>query len=71
VERYKYTDINELFAPDYGVNLNRFDIPVDPYQAFRCDVPNLSTLLYFVVNDAFYTKALPKSHLPEGVIMVP
>jgi len=69
VERYKYTDINELFAPDYGVNLNRFDIPVDPYQAFRCDVPNMSTLLYFVVNDMFYTKALPKSHLPEGVVI--
>jgi Fe-S cluster assembly protein SufD len=26
-------------------------------------------LLYFVVNDAFYTKALPKSHLPEGVVI--
>ena len=69
VERYKYTDINELFAPDFGVNLNRFDIPVNPYDAFRCDVPNLSTSLYFVVNDMFYTKALPKSHLPEGVII--
>ena len=51
------------------MNLNRLEIPVDPYQAFRCDVPNLSTSLYFVVNDAFYTKALPKSHLPEGVII--
>ena len=69
VERYKYTDINELFAPDYGLNLNRFDIPVNPYDAFHCDVPNLSTSLYFVVNDMFYTKALPKSHLPEGVII--
>ena len=28
----------------------------------------MSTSLYFVVNDAFYNKALPKSHLPEGVI---
>ena len=54
VERYKYTDIAKLFAPDYGLNLQRLDIPVDPYQAFRCDVPNLSTSLYFVVNDAFY-----------------
>ena len=69
VERYKYTDIPKLFEPDYGVNLNRLEIPVDPYQAFRCDVPNLSTWLYFVVNDAFYSKALPKSHLPEGVII--
>ena len=69
VERYKYTDIDKLFAPDYGVNLNRLEIPVDPYQAFRCDVPNLSTSLYFVVNDTFYNKALPQVSLPEGVII--
>jgi len=69
VERYKYTDIAKLFAPDYGVNLNRLEIPVDPYEAFRCDVPNLSTSLYFVVNDTFYNKALPQAHLPEGVII--
>ena len=54
VERYKYTDMAKLFAPDYGLNLNRLQIPVDPYKSFRCDVPNLSTSLYFVVNDMFY-----------------
>ena len=69
VERYKYTDIQKLFAPDYGVNLNRLEIPVDPYAAFRCDVPNLSTSLYFVVNDMFYRDDKPKGHLPEGVIV--
>ncbi|MCR4853756.1 MAG: Fe-S cluster assembly protein SufD [Prevotella sp.] len=69
VERYKYTDMPALMAPDYGLNLKRLEIPVDPYEAFRCDVPNLSTSLYFVLNDAFYTKALPKSQLPEGVIV--
>ena len=69
VERYKYTDLQKLFEPDYGVNLNRLEIPVDPYEAFRCDVPNLSTSLYFVVNDSFYNHALPQAHLPEGVIV--
>lgn len=79
VERYKYTDIQKLFEPDYGVNLNRLQIPVDPYEAFRCDVPNLSTSLYFVVNDMFYREEklegrgerLPHStpKLPEGVIV--
>lgn len=69
VERYKYTDLQTLFAPDYGLNLKRLEIPVDPYNAFRCDVPNLSTSLYFVVNDAFYNKALPQAHLPENVII--
>ncbi len=69
VERYKYTDLQELFAPDFGVNLSRLQIPVDPYEAFRCDVPNLSTSLYFVVNDMFYHDDKPKGHLPEGVIV--
>ena len=69
VERYKYTDLQKLFAPDYGVNINRLEIPVDPYEAFHCDVPNLSTSLYFVVNDAFYHKVQPQAHLPEGVIV--
>ena len=79
VERYKYTDLQNLFAPDYGVNLSRLEIPVDPYQAFRCDVPNLSTSLYFVVNDSFYRgegqevrgERLPKASpkLLEGVIV--
>lgn len=70
VERYKYTDIPSLFEPDYGLNLNRLNIPVDPYEAFRCDVPNLSTSLYFIVNDGFYGKSTPKGQpLPEGVIV--
>lgn len=70
VERYKYTDIPALFEPDYGLNLNRLKIPADPYEAFRCDVPNLSTSLYFIVNDAFYGAGrAAKQHLPEGVII--
>ena len=69
VERYKYTDMQKLFEPDYGLNLNRLTIPVDPYHAFRCDVPNLSTSLYFVVNDMFFHDEKPKGHLPEGVVI--
>ena len=68
VERYKYTDIAKIFEPDYGLNLNRLEIPVDPYKAFKCDVPNLSTSLYFVVNDGFYPVE-HRSHLPEGVVL--
>lgn len=68
-EEYKHTNIPDLFAPDYGLNLSRLEIPVNPYEVFRCDVPNLSTLLYFVVNDSFYTKENPKVKLPEGVLI--
>ena len=66
-EDYKYTDVAQAFAPDYGLNLRRLSIPVNPKDVFSCDVPNLSTSLYFVVNDSFHDKMLPKAHLPEGV----
>ena len=66
-EKYKYTDVSKFFEPDYGLNLNRLAIPVNPYEVFKCDVPNMSTALYFVVNDAFYTAA-NSARLPEGVL---
>ena len=69
IEDYKYTDVDALMAPDYGLNIGRLDIPVNPYDVFKCDVPNMSTSLYFVVNDTFYSRALPKVGLPEGVIL--
>ena len=67
-EKYKYTEVGDCFAPDYGLNLNRLEIPVNPYEVFKCDVPNMSTSLYFVVNDAFYKHVQPSAVLPEGVL---
>ena len=68
-EDYEYCDVSKLFEPNFGLNLNRLPIPVNPYEVFRCNVPNLSTHLYFVENDRFYDKALPKANLPEGVLL--
>ncbi|MGL5919233.1 MAG: Fe-S cluster assembly protein SufD, partial [Bacteroidales bacterium] len=68
-EEYLYTNVQEYFAPDFGLNINRLPIPVNPYEVFRCDVPNLSTALYFVVNDSFYQKEATKTSLPDGVIV--
>lgn len=67
-ETYKYTDTEKYFAPDYGLNLNRLEIPVNPYEVFKCDVPNMSTSLYFVVNDVFDKHVHPSAQLPEGVL---
>lgn len=67
-EKYKYTDASKYFAPDYGLNLSRLEFPVNPYEVFKCDVPNMSTSLYFVVNDSFYQKAQPTATLPDGVL---
>ena len=66
-EDYKYTDVEALLAPDYGLNISRLDIPVNPYDVFKCDVPNMSTALYFVVNDRFYSKVLPNVAQPENI----
>ena len=66
-EDYNYTDVAQAFAPDYGLNIKRIFVPINPYDVFRCDVPNMSTALYFVVNDSFYDKKLPEAKLPEGV----
>ncbi len=68
-ERYKYTDMGALFSSDYGLNLSRLNIPVNPYEVIKCDVPNMSTALYVIVNDAFYNQSLPVGHLPEGVLL--
>ena len=67
-EKYKYIDVDTYFALDYGLNLNRLEIPVNPHDVFKCDVPNMSTSLYFVVNDSFDKHVHPSAQLPQGVI---
>jgi len=67
-ENYLYTDLREPLSIDYGLNINRLHIPVDPYQAFKCDVPGINSYLYFVANDMFFP-AKNTAPLPEGVIV--
>ena len=67
-EDYKYSDMGKLFAPDYDLNLNRLPIPVNPNEVFKCDVPNMSTSLFFVLNDSFYSENTI-GRLPEGVLL--
>lgn len=53
-EDYEATDLEAVFAPDYGLNINRVDFSGNPAETFRCDVPNMSTCMYFVYNDMFH-----------------
>ena len=69
-ELYAQTNVELLLAPDYGLNLNRLEIKVNPYEVFHCDVPNMSTLLYFLVNDQYYHNHHANvNKLPEGVFI--
>ena len=66
-EAYRHLDLSEALSVDYGMNLYRMGIPAHPGDVFRCDVPSLSTRLYFIVNDQYYPSKKPVT-LPEGVL---
>jgi Fe-S cluster assembly protein SufD len=70
LENYKYTDLTEPLSVDYGLNINRVKIPVNPYEVFKCDVPGIHSYLYFVLNDGFYPVHDERNdELPQGVII--
>ena len=54
---YEATDLNAVLATDYGVNINHVDLSRESTTRFRCEVPNLSTCLYYVFNDTFRRSA--------------
>ncbi|MDE6379071.1 MAG: SufD family Fe-S cluster assembly protein [Muribaculaceae bacterium] len=66
-EEYRHTDLEKILSPDYGINVGRVRMNVNPSESFRCDVPMLSTSLFLVVNDAFAETAGCRDMLPEGV----
>lgn len=61
------TDFSDMVSPDFGLNLARIPMDVDPSASFRCEVPRLSTSLFFMVNDTFRCSPQALSGLPEGV----
>jgi len=70
LENYKYTDLAEPLSVDYGLNLNRINIPVNPYEVFKCDVPGIQSYLFFVLNDGFYpVNDNRNKDLPQGIII--
>lgn len=71
-ERYRYTDVQAAFAPDYGLNLRRTVAAADPARMFRCNVPGLNAATFFVVNDVpVPADASAKAALAEGVEVCP
>ncbi|MDR2534389.1 MAG: Fe-S cluster assembly protein SufD [Tannerellaceae bacterium] len=68
-EDYSCTDVVKAFSPNFGLNINQINIPVNPYNVFRCNVPHLSSALYFTINDSFYSQQQPEEELPPGVFI--
>lgn len=68
-EDYEATDLEALFADDYGININRINLGANPADAFRCEVPNMSTCLFFLANDVFFASDKAYQSIPEGVVI--
>jgi len=69
LEEYKHSNVTRTFNKELGLNIRNIPIPVNPYEAFKCDVPNLNTNVYFLINDRFYNKIELKNSLPEKVFV--
>lgn len=68
-EKYRHTDLNKLLSTDYGINLARVPIDVNPAASFKCDVPNMSTALFFLINDIPASTQNATHGLPDNIFV--
>ena len=66
-EGYTEADVDAMFAPDMGINLKRLPFRADLAAAFRCQVPNITTLMGVVANDMYAPTSTLQRNLPQGV----
>ncbi|MDE5958408.1 MAG: SufD family Fe-S cluster assembly protein [Muribaculaceae bacterium] len=64
---YEVIDLPSILGHDYGVNIRRVPLSVNPAESFHCGVPRMSTALFMLVNDRFGRTPDSLSALPEGV----
>ena len=67
-EDYEATDMDALFAPDYGINVMRHQATASLAESFCCDVPNLSTCLWYAVGDTLAPHAAALKNTGEGIV---
>lgn len=66
-ENFANIDMEEMLAPDYGLNLQKVPIDVNPDMTFRCDVPVSPRGVLMNINDTFVASADAFDDLPDGV----
>ena len=66
-EDYRQTDCQALFGENFGMNLHKFKIPARLQDTFRCDVPNIATRQYFMVNDLFHSTGHETKEEKQGI----
>lgn len=68
-EDFEHTDAEAMLSPDYGLNLARKPLGIDPSRTFSCRVPSMSTSLFFLMGDTFASTDRSYNGLPDGVIV--
>ena len=68
-EAYKYCRLGEHLGRDYGLNLNRLSIPLNPAELLKCDVPGIKSHLYYMLNDELYSGTDKTLYLPAWMIL--
>lgn len=66
-DNYENCDLEAMLAPDYGINLAKIALDVNPQATFRCDVPLLTDAPFMLINDTFAASPRALENLPEGV----
>ena len=68
-ENYETIDLEEILAPDFGINLARVEIDVNACAPFHCGVPNMTTAMFFFRNDMYAEAIDAHKNLPEGLFV--
>lgn len=68
-EHYVVSDLEKILAPDYGINLAKVNIDINPAASFHCGVPHLSSSLFFLANDTYASAENSCEGLPEGAFV--
>lgn len=69
-EGFEKISLNDMFAPDYGINVARVGFSASAAAEWGCDVPNVGAYAAMIVNDAFTPVGDLAARLPEGVEMM-
>ncbi len=66
-EGYAKISLNDMFAPDFGINITRLPMSAGTDPAFSCAVAHMASLTAMMVNDEFVPGKGLSATLPEGV----
>jgi Fe-S cluster assembly protein SufD len=67
-EDYRYADIESVFKQDMEKSFGNQKININIREIFHCDVPDIDTNLFLLVNGMFYNNGQMLKELPGGII---